>query len=129
MDSYIVPHQKCSRMGRCVCCYEKNCLNKRLLNDFKYLTNFNHTGTLEVYHSLYNKYSPKRLYFSYPVMIARAQLVILDFKSGVGLAHRKKKQRDLQYKNHFSKIKRSWVVKTIYERKKRKRTKTISWKR
>ena len=80
-------------MGRCVCCYEKNCLNKRLLNDFKYLTNFNHTGTLEVYHSLYNKYSPKCLYFSYPVMIARAQLVVLDFNSGVGLAHRKKKQR------------------------------------
>ena len=44
-------------------------LDKRLLNALKYLTDFNHTGTLEVYHSLHKKYSPKRLHFSYPVMI------------------------------------------------------------
>ena len=37
---------------------------KSLLNYLKYLTNINHTGTLEVYHSLYNKYCPKRLHFS-----------------------------------------------------------------
>ena len=69
---------------------------KRLPNDIKYLTDFNHTGTLEVYHSLYNKCSPKRLHFSYPVMIIRGQLAVLDFYSGVGLAHRKSKQGDLQ---------------------------------
>ena len=63
---------------------KKIVLDKRLLNDLKYLTDFNHTGTLEVYYSLYNKYSPKRLHFSYPGMIARAQLGVLDFNSGVG---------------------------------------------
>ena len=36
---------------------------KSLLNDLKYLTIFNHTGALEVYQSLYNKYCPKRLHF------------------------------------------------------------------
>ena len=36
---------------------------KSLLNDLKYLTIFNHTGAVEVYQSLYNKYCPKRLHF------------------------------------------------------------------
>ena len=43
-------------------------------------------------------------------MIARAQLAVLDFNSGVGLAHRKNKQGDLQSKHQFSKITQSWVV-------------------
>ena len=59
------------------------CSDKRLLNDLKYVTDFNHTDTLEVYHSLYNKYSPKRLHFSYPFMIARVQLAVLEFNSVV----------------------------------------------
>ena len=56
------------------------------------MTDFNHTGTLEIYHSLY---SPKSLHFSCPVMIARTQLAVIDFNSGVGLAHRKNKEGDL----------------------------------
>ena len=74
---------------------KKTVLNKRLINDLKYMTDFNHTGTLEIYHSLYNKYSPKSLHFSCPVMIARTQLAAIDFNSGVGLAHRKNKEGDL----------------------------------
>ena len=106
---------------------KKTVLDKRLLNDLKYLTDFKHTGTLEVYHSLYNKYSPKRLHFSYPGMIARAQLVVLGFNSGAGLAHRKNKQGDLQYKHQFSKITQSWVVKEIYKRKEKETSKIISY--
>ena len=105
------------------------CSDKRLLNDLKYVTDFNHTDTLEVYHSLYNKYSPKRLHFSYPFMIARVQLAVLEFNSVVGSAHRKNKQEDLQYKHQFLKITQSWVVKTYTKGKKRKRTKFISWMR
>ena len=74
------------------------------LNGLKYWTYFNYTATLEVYHSLYNKQSPKRLHFSYLVMIARVQLAVRAFNSGVGLAHRKNKQGDIQYKHQFSKI-------------------------
>ena len=62
---------------------KKIVLDKRLLNDLKYLTDFNHTGTLEVYNSLYNKFSPKRLHFSSPGMIARAQLAVLDFNHAI----------------------------------------------
>ena len=36
----------------------------KLLADIEYLTQFKHTGNLEVYHSVINKYSPKRLHFS-----------------------------------------------------------------
>ena len=50
-------------------------------------------------------------------MIASMQLAVSDFNSGVGLAHHKNKQGDLQYKHQFSKIMQSWVVKKIYERK------------
>ena len=96
---------------------KKIVLYKRLPNDLKYLTDFNHTGTLEVCHSFYNKYSPKLLHFSYPGMIARVQLVVSDFNSGVGLAHHKNKQGDLQYKHQFSKFMQSWGVQKIFERK------------
>ena len=91
--------------------------DKSLLKDLKYLTEFNHTGTLEVYHSVYNKYSPKRLHFSYAGMIARAQLTCLDFNSGVGLEQRKNKNEKLQFKHQYSKITKSWVVKKIPEKK------------
>ena len=92
--------------------------DKRLLNDLKYLTDFNHNCTLEVYHTLYKKYSPKHFHLSYPFMIPRAQLAVLDFNSGFGWAHRKNEQRDLQYKHQFSKFTQSWSLKNI--RKERK---------
>ena len=39
---------------------EKIVKSQYLQGDLKHLTNFNHTGTLEVYHSVYNKYCPKQ---------------------------------------------------------------------
>lgn len=47
-------------------------LDKRLLNDLDLLTKFIHTGVLEVYHSLYNKYFPKRQHFGYKGMVAQS---------------------------------------------------------
>ena len=52
-----------------------------ILNDMMYLTEFRHTGNLEVYHSLLLKYWTKRLHFSMAGMIARSELAIMD--SGV----------------------------------------------
>ena len=91
--------------------------DKNLISDLKYLTRFSHTGTLEVYHSLYNKYSPKRLHFSYDGMIARAQLAALDFNSGVGLDQARNKKGELRYKHQFSKITQSWGCKKNYRKK------------
>ena len=42
------------------------------------LTSFQHTGALEVFHSLLLKYCPKRQHFSYIGMQARIEFAILD---------------------------------------------------
>ena len=58
--------------------------NKRLLKDLEKLTDFGHTGALEVYHSLLLKYCPKREHFSYKGMIARTRLAALDNNANTG---------------------------------------------
>ena len=52
---------------------------KSLLSDLPYLTDFEHMGQLEVYHSLYNKFCRKRSHFGWDGMVARSQLAILDY--------------------------------------------------
>lgn len=49
----------------------------RLLKDMAKLTEFCHTGSLEVYHSMMLKYVPKREHFSYKGMLARTQLAAI----------------------------------------------------
>ena len=93
--------------------------DKSLLGALKFLTKFNHTGTLEVYHSLYNKYSPKRLHFSLQEMIARAELAVLDFNCGVGVGQAKTKSGKLHFKQQYSKVTQTWVVGQIREPKDR----------
>ena len=43
--------------------------NKKILADIKYLSKFCHTGNLEVFHSVLNKYCPKRLHSTLEGMI------------------------------------------------------------
>ena len=81
--------------------------------------NFSHTGNLEVYHSLYNKYCPKRLHFCYNGMIARSQLAVLDYNSGVGIGQAKTKDGELRYKQSFSKVTKNWCMKKIAAKKSR----------
>ena len=57
-------------------------LNKKIFKDIEKLTEFCHTGELEVYHSEYLKYCPKREHFSHKGMVARAQLTALDHNQG-----------------------------------------------
>ena len=90
---------------------------KRLLNDLKYLTNFNHIGTLEIYHSLYGKYCSKRLHFSYKGMIVHSQLAVLDFSAGVGLKQAETKLGELRFEQQFSKVAQSWVAQKIISKK------------
>ena len=56
-------------------------LDKKIVKDIAYLNKFSHTGNLEVYHSLRNKYAPKRFHFSYEGMLKRSQLAILDWNT------------------------------------------------
>ena len=60
-------------------------LDPKVLNDLGFLTKFCCTVVLEVYHSLYNKWAPKRQHFSYAGMLARSQLAIMDFNQGSNL--------------------------------------------
>ena len=57
--------------------------DKNIVYDLPYLVQFEHSGEIEVYHSLYLMYCPKRISFSYVGMFARAQLAIMDLISGI----------------------------------------------
>ncbi|KAK0148355.1 hypothetical protein N1851_011326 [Merluccius polli] len=56
----------------------KTVKDKRLLKDLGHLTKCIHTTSLEVYHSMYLKYLPKRTHFGYDVMIHASMLAALD---------------------------------------------------
>ena len=83
---------------------------KQLLSDLAYLTEFNHTGQFEIYHSLYNKYCPKRLHFGWNGMVARSELAILDHNSGTHFLHAKTLENKDRYKLSFSKVTQNWVT-------------------
>ena len=92
-------------------------LDSRTIQDLKYLTHFMHSGELEVFHSLYNVYCPKRLSLSNGGMYARTQLAIMDHNSGIGKEQAKTKEGVLRHKTVFSKVSSNWVAKRIMEEK------------
>ena len=57
-------------------------LDKHISGDLNYLTRFSHTGILEIFHALYNKWIPKSQHFSHFGMVTRSQLAVMDFNSG-----------------------------------------------
>ena len=66
-------------------------LDKHVLGDLMYLTKFSHTGILEIFHVLYNKWIPKSRHFSHLGMVTRSQLAVTDFNSGSDLSQAKAK--------------------------------------
>ena len=58
---------------------------KTVLIGLKHLTQLWHTGALEIYHALYNKWAPKSQHFSYLCMVMKSKSTVLDFNSGSGL--------------------------------------------
>ena len=91
--------------------------SSRLIKDLKYLCDFNRTGTLEIYHSLYNKYCPKWSSFSYEGMVARSQLAVMDHNSSIGLKQDETKKGEKRFKLSFSKVTQTWVTKPIKKKK------------
>ena len=87
-----------------------------ILKDLPYLTKFSHTGTLEVYHSLYNRWLPKSIHFSFHGMIARTQLPILDFNSGSNVNQATTKEGKKRCNATFSKMTATWSAKPIEEK-------------
>ena len=99
---------------------EEVVLNKKILKDIEKLTEFFHTGELEVYHSEYLKYRPKREHFSHKGMVARTQLStrsqckLWKKEAGVQSGPRAGQAR---YKVSFPKVHKQWVAKPIKEKK------------
>ena len=52
-------------------------------------------------------------------MIARAELAVLDFNCGVGVGQAKTQSGKFRFKQQYSKVTQSWVVKQIREPKDR----------
>ena len=92
-------------------------LNKKLLKDLDKLTDFSHTGNLEVYHALLTKYCPKRQHFSYKGMLARTQLAALDHNHNTGRRQATTSSGEVRYKVVFPKPTKIWVAKPITESK------------
>ena len=93
--------------------------NKKILADIKHLSKFCHTGNLEVFHSVLDKYFPKRLHFTLEGMIARTQLAVLDYNCGSNNTQATTKDGERRYKHIFSKVTQNWVVKKISKTKDR----------
>lgn len=100
---------------------EEVVLNTKLLKDIAKITDFCHTGRLEVYHSMMLKYCPKREHFSYQGMVARTQLAAIDNNHNTGRRQAVIKsgaQEGLaRYKLCFPKANKRWVVKPVTEKK------------
>ena len=95
--------------------------NKKLLKDLKLVTEFHHTGNLEVYHSMMLKYCPKRQHFGNDGMVARTQLAALDNNHNCSrkqaVVKHGSSQGSLRYNLVFPKVRKTWVVKPIMEEK------------
>ena len=94
-------------------------LEKKTLDDLPYFAKFCHTGVLEVYHSLYNKWAPKRQHFLYAGMLTKSQLAIMDFNEGSNLEQAKTEKGEKRYNVQFSKVTKNWSSKPVKKEKNR----------
>jgi len=93
-------------------------LDKQLLHDMDKLTDFCHTGQLEVYHSMLLKYVPKRQHFPYSGMLTRLQLSALDHNYNTDNETLKDSQGKEKVRQIFSKARKQWILRSIKENKK-----------
>jgi hypothetical protein len=96
---------------------KKVVLQPKLISDIGKLNLAIHTGSLECFHSLINKYCPKRQSFSYKGMVARTELAVLDHNFNLGRPQAKRSDGTLCNKSVFPKRTKDWILKAIYERK------------
>jgi hypothetical protein len=92
-------------------------LDKRIRKDIRQLSEFCHTGNLEVYHSLMTKYCPKRQEFDEDQMNTRTALAIIDHNMSQDRAQKTKSCGEKVYRSVFSKLTGEWVAKPVYDKK------------
>ena len=92
--------------------------DSRLTTDIGFLSQFCHTGALEVYHSLMTKYVPKRQAFDSAGMDVRTRLAALDHNYSLGRQQIiNKTTGEKRFKLVYPKASAKWVVKPTYEDK------------
>ena len=91
--------------------------DKRLLKDIAHLSEFCHTGNLEVYHSLLTKYVPKRQDFDYDQMICRTAIAVIDHNMSQNRGQKVDEHGIGVYKTAYSKVVSNWVAKPVYNPK------------
>jgi len=96
---------------------KKVVLDKRLLTDIPKLSDFRHTGQLEVYHSMLLKYAPKRQFFGQGGMQARLQLAALDWNMNADRQIAKDSSGNPIIRQIFSKPHKHWILRNEYEKK------------
>ena len=92
-------------------------LDKKLLTDIVKLSDYCHTGALEVYHSMLLKYAPKRLHFNYAGMQTRLQLAAMDHNYNVDRKLAKDKEGNPLVRQAYTKAKKQWILRNVYEGK------------
>ncbi|CAG2187304.1 unnamed protein product [Mytilus edulis] len=92
-------------------------LDKRPRKDICQLSEFCHTGNLEVYHSLMLKYCPKRQEFDYDQMVTRTTLAVIDHNLNQNRDHKINKNGEKAYKLVCPKATGQWVVKPVFKNK------------
>ena len=86
-------------------------LDTGLLKDIAKLSDFCHTGVVEVYHSVLTKYCPKRQHFGYRGMVARTQLAALDHNHNTGRNQATTATgEEKRHKLVFPKAKKQWIA-------------------
>ena len=96
--------------------FKKIVQDKRILKDMQQMTQFCHTGNLEVFHSMMLKYSPKRQHFSHSGMIARTRLAVLDNNENANRNQSTTSAGNERYKVDWGRRK-EWFAKEVNERK------------
>ena len=79
-----------------------------------------HRGNLEVFHSVYLKFCPKRTHFSMQGMIARTEHAVMHFNSLAAAPYATTKSGKDSVKHQYSKITKSWVIKKLKRKSDRK---------
>ena len=90
---------------------------KALQSNLKYLTKFSHTGIVEIFYALYNKWIPKSQHFSHLGMVTRIQLAIIDLNSSSDLPQAKTKCGQGKYNLDYSKKTKWWSSKPLKVKK------------
>ena len=91
--------------------------DRYLLKDLQGLSQFCHTGDLEVFHSMLLKYCPKRQHFKFDGMVARHTLAVLDHNHNVGRQQAITQEGDKRFNVVYSKAQKNWVHKSILVKK------------